>query len=752
MQLLNNRYAIVKMDHHYEFGKIYLCQDTKSDELVTIQECMGDYDTKISEQIEYDYYLIMGMERPIKPRNFFVVQNRYFFVMQHIESERQRIAATQKIYEMLHKVIDKESIARKSTLPKTLAHTQTPQKKYIPSRERWRELKEKRAKKTEKNITMRIILIFAVIFVGTHLWKYIKTQRVINHCNNAKSYMQKHQYGLALKELASAIEYNERQAAVYYQRGLVYQAMLGKEKLAVQSFSQAIVLDRKNPQAYYQRALLYVSQKNSRLALHDLTKTIQFDRQNSQAYYRRGLVYSQLKGKEMNALNDFSNAIRLAPNKAIFYYQRAILYSKIQAKEKNALRDFTTAIKLGINNFYIYSERAKIYEKKRLHEEALKDLSTALHMDAQADGYYRRGKIYAKQKKYTAAIADFSNAVHVDRKFSKGYMERGDVYYRQKKYDLAIEDWVTAVKTEGQYIRLSSLVSNDFKIEYITKLLEIQAYSKAYLERGNIYCWQRKYELAIDDWIKAAEIDGKYSFYIFLVGDDLAIKYLTKFIELQPRSARAYLDRAKRYHKQNRVLAAIEDWSRVLEIDKYTCYIPEVEKCDAVYYEAMLEYLTKVLKKRPYMEKAYSARGYIYRKQQKYDLALRDFINVPIMQRENAKNIRETLKYVQKMRQFRENVFHSIKKKKDPMQKRLSLEEETYNKAMYLENNDDFKLKFLSKFIEFYPKFVQLYVDRGKIYKGQKKYALAIKDWEKAIELGGAVRELRRWIDGITNK
>ena len=97
MQLLNNRYAILRTNR-CEFGKIYLCQDTKSEEqeIVNIQEFVGDYDAKASELIEYDYYLVMGMERPIKPKGFFVEENRYFLLCNILRANNDELPQHRK--------------------------------------------------------------------------------------------------------------------------------------------------------------------------------------------------------------------------------------------------------------------------------------------------------------------------------------------------------------------------------------------------------------------------------------------------------------------------------------------------------------------------------------------------------------------------------------------------------------------------------------------------------------------------------
>ncbi|WP_372369837.1 tetratricopeptide repeat protein [Candidatus Uabimicrobium sp. HlEnr_7] len=625
------------------------------------------------------------------------------------------------------------------------------------SKKKYKAIRDVAIKKKKDKRKFFLYIVVLVVFVWS-ISSYYSKQISLVHYHNAEIHIKKHEYDQALQQLNKSLKYNPANALSYYKRGFLRKIMGDKVELILSDFTKAIKLHPKNLPAYYQRALIHKTQNRINLALRDLKKVTQLDRKHVQAYYRKALIYSQRKGEELVALNNFATAIKLDRKNPELYYQRALLYSKIEAQEDKVLRDLTKAIRLGLKNSYMFHERAKFYEKKQQYDYAVEDLTKAIDLDSgNVEIYYYRGQMYVKLQQHNAAISDFTRVLKIDSKFSKAYLAKGEVYRKQKKYDLAVENWIAAAQTGDHYKHMSPLIPNNIQVAYLSKIIDIKPkLTQAYLDRGRALYRQKQYDIAMQDWITAAKIDGKYNRFFLFIDDEFVIKYLNKFIEIKPLFTEAYRDRAKLHIKHKKYSLAIKDWQKMLELNEYNVVIPTVETFPTQSYELLIKYLSRLIKKRPNLEDAYSKRGFLYRKQKKYNLALQDLTIVPIIQRENAKLYKQTLNlneqlhktHVKKFKQFQKKFEQSLKSD-DMSRSNTSFKEDLYIKATKNETNNEFKLKFTQKFIKFYPKFVQAYIDRGKIYKQQKKYALAINDWKKVISIVGPSAKLQRWIDTV---
>jgi tetratricopeptide (TPR) repeat protein len=131
---------------------------------------------------------------------------------------------------------------------------------------------------------------------------------------------------------------------------------------------------------------------------------------------------------------------------------------------------------------------------------------------------------------------------------TKAYTNRAVLFRHEKKYDLAIE--------------------------YYTKALQLNVIDyESYLNRANVYFDLNKPDLAFQDYKKALSYKPNYyqamdnmSAMFAVQGQyDSAIKYSSKAIELKPDYWQSYSNRALTYMKVNRNEEAIKDWEKFLE-------------------------------------------------------------------------------------------------------------------------------------------------------------------------------------------
>lgn len=117
--------------------------------------------------------------------------------------------------------------------------------------------------------------------------------------------------------------------------------------------------------------------------------------------------------------------------------------------------------------------------------------------------------------KLKEALNCFNRALKIKPFEAKVYYERGKVYSFLKKYDMAIEDFTKAIKLDPE---------NEIN----------------YIERGEVYFLLGKYNYAIDDF--------------------------NKVIELEPRFESSYYLKGKAYYKIGKYKKAIKNFNKAINL------------------------------------------------------------------------------------------------------------------------------------------------------------------------------------------
>ncbi|MDH6107158.1 tetratricopeptide repeat protein, partial [Anabaenopsis tanganyikae CS-531] len=160
---------------------------------------------------------------------------------------------------------------------------------------------------------------------------------------------------------------------------------------------------------------------------------------------------------------------------------------------------------------------------------------------------------------------------------AKAYLNSGNVYRNQQKWDLALANFNQAIKLNPNY-------------------------TKAYNNRGNVYYNQQKWDLALADFNQAIKLNPNYAAAYKNRGDvyrnqqkwDLALADFNQAIKLHPNYAAAYNNRGDVYRNQQKWDLGLADFNQAIKLN-------------------------------PNYAAAYKNRGDVYRNQHKWDLGLADF-------------------------------------------------------------------------------------------------------------------------------
>jgi tetratricopeptide (TPR) repeat protein/S1-C subfamily serine protease len=215
-------------------------------------------------------------------------------------------------------------------------------------------------------------------------------------------------------------------------------------------------------------------------------------------------------------------------------------------------------------------------EARENYEQALTVINQAISLVPNNPNYYNeKWSVLSELKRYDEGLAAITQAIYLAPR-AAWYVNRGILYRRQQKYELALDDYNQAIELNPNH-------------------------ANAYNNRGNLYQDLQKYELALDDFNKAIEINPNFAILYYNRGNlyinqqkyDLALSDYNQAIELDSKLAMAYYNRGVLYDDQRKYELALADYSKAIDIN-------------------------------PNLAEAYVNRGLLYKDLQKYDLALSD--------------------------------------------------------------------------------------------------------------------------------
>lgn len=310
--------------------------------------------------------------------------------------------------------------------------------------------------------------------------------------------------------------------------------------------------------------------------------------------------------------------------------------------------------------------------------------NAATKLDPTLDLAFRsRATINYRLKKVDEAIGDYSSAISLDPTFADYLVERAAYLHQTKKLDEAIADLTRAIDLAPTG-------------------------SEPYFARGYIYRWSGKFDLAIADLDQAVRLASPESLPHSLRArasahrgaghDDLALRDLTKLIELDRNDYRAYIDRGDHFLETKRPVEAIADFSEAIRVKE--------EALQRVRFSHIeIEQAAQAYERR-YV--AYNAAG-------KTELAERDRLKSLELNAE-AKSARARTAAL------------------GVMMAGAEMKKEGTGGARTDAGRNEGRIADLTKLIEINPTYSGNYYDRGILYASEKKYDLAIVDFTETIK------------------
>jgi tetratricopeptide (TPR) repeat protein len=232
------------------------------------------------------------------------------------------------------------------------------------------------------------------------------------------------------------------------------------------------------------------------------------------------------QGSAAYAASDFSGAVtaytcalQSGTNAASIYNYRGNAYRQL-GDYAHAVEDYTNALKAAPASDIVLNNRGWIYYRLGQYQLALADFNAALAINPKlASARNNRGLAYAKLGKTTQALADFNAAITLGEKPAEwASINRTNLSKpaAQATAEPAQPPAATAQADFAQYIQDAILAyqSGDYEktVALVSKAIEIDPRQDSLLRfRADVYVLMKQYDLAIQDFSKAIELNPNYA-------------------------------------------------------------------------------------------------------------------------------------------------------------------------------------------------------------------------------------------------
>jgi tetratricopeptide (TPR) repeat protein len=346
---------------------------------------------------------------------------------------------------------------------------------------------------------------------------------------------------------------------------------------AIADCDQAIKIDPKNTYAYTNRCIVNDKKGDFDQAIADCSQAIKFDPKLAHAYSSRAVAYNSKRNYE-KAISDATRAIELSPNYAVAYHNRAIYLIKA-GKAERAVADSTKAIEINPKDGRLYTGRAWGYFKSGKPSQGLPDANRAVELTtdnaSRSEALGIRGMIYAAIKKNANAVEDLEKAFGLDPNLG---MQPDDPDLKDAKKTLArLKGLNAAQAADGCHPNNTDLQN---RIRACTRVIEQQSKKSqknllnAYVSRGAAFGEKGEHHRAIADFTAATQIApvaGAYALrglaYHQTKDYDRAIADYTKAINLNPKGAEAYRQRASARSAKGDYDGAVADYGHAIQLE-----------------------------------------------------------------------------------------------------------------------------------------------------------------------------------------
>jgi tetratricopeptide (TPR) repeat protein len=234
-----------------------------------------------------------------------------------------------------------------------------------------------------------------------------------------------------------------------------------------------------------------------------------------------------------------------------------------------------------------------LFTSEKRDKAANKTMVIADETKSKADELWKQGRKAFDEFKNQEAVNLFTKAIEIDSVHLQSYVTRAFAYYNLGKMDLAMQDCTTAIRINGSspdpyrvrgliYSARNTDTDMDLAMRDWMKAIDLEpTFGWPYMDKARMHFDRAEYDKAVADYGKAAKVfkrnweiaeacNSRGLCYFVLEKLDKAIEDYDKAIQLNPKWAAPYSNRAAARYQQNKLDRAIEDCNKAIQIEPRT--------------------------------------------------------------------------------------------------------------------------------------------------------------------------------------
>ncbi len=410
---------------------------------------------------------------------------------------------------------------------------------------------QEKEEKRWRSFMMRLAAITTISFSGIlgswELVSYLKAQYDIRQLAEqyaeaaTEIYYEENNPDVAMDFIGKALKLQENVADYWY----------------LQAYIEGMAVVRKLMNL--DRPLLKDEVDKAHVAIAHAVLLQRLDAERPEPFILRGQIYAALGEKE-RADKALQEAIRIDPKNDFAHVRLAVLYSE-EKRVDDALKELDTALAINAKSKWAYLWRGVILaEQRQQWEEARKAYDQALALDSRFDlAYYNLGWTYVNQKPadYGKARELFEKALTINPSYKEAFYGLGMVYGYQNLYEIAAlyldkaieldKTFLTAWKWRG-IIRVEQEQYGQALEDFTQAISLSPSEPELYVRRGRIYAKKKEVQNAVADLRFAAQLNPNDKKTWLYLGDvfmdaeqtDQAQTYYEKALALDAQYSEVY--------------------------------------------------------------------------------------------------------------------------------------------------------------------------------------------------------------------
>ncbi|KAM5129116.1 tetratricopeptide repeat protein 6 [Mantella aurantiaca] len=469
-------------------------------------------------------------------------------------------------------------------------------------------------------------------------------------------YFENSNWSAAVQDFTAVIkqEFTNVKARTY--RGRAY-TKLSRYREAAEDFSAIVHLDPKNWMAFYYRGCL-LRKCYPQHALQDFSISVllydEFENLNS--FLQRGILYTDLE-LWSEASYDFEHVLTLDRTVAVAHLNLGLICLLHRGQYSQAVHHFSAAIKVDPLCIRAYLCRAQTYKQQKDLQNALKDITRAIHLRPDSpEPYIIRGQYLFEMKRYDLASFCIHHAAEMTQGSSP--VQQALVQSFRRQYSNAIECLASAIKQKPDPALMILLGKIQMKAkknkdaaESFRQALEIMGHmdersftsdrAEIFYLLGLCYMEQFKFLQALEALTSAVKTRSGYCDAYYQRGlcrmhlqQANCVQDFNRALEVNPKHFQAYLCRAAFYGFRKRYSKAIMNCNSAIKVQPHSVraylYRGALKYYIKAYKLAILD-LTKAAELDPSCSLVYYNRGVCYHQMKMYEEALKDYAIVLLL-------------------------------------------------------------------------------------------------------------------------